>query len=76
MEFWVGIGLLERVPNQSCYGYHQISHEGDAMEISVIAPYASGYEEPPNPLIFSLYLGFHRHVVVRLLILCSIEVTN
>ena len=43
MEFWVGIGLLERVPNQSCYGYHQISHEGDAMEISVIAPYASGY---------------------------------
>ena len=32
-----------RVPNQSCYGYHQISHEGDAMEIFVIAPYASGY---------------------------------
>ena len=31
-----------RVPNQSCYGYHQISHEGDAMEIFVIAPYASG----------------------------------
>ena len=32
-----------RVPNQSCYGYHQISHGGDAMEIFVIAPYASGY---------------------------------
>ena len=31
-----------RVPNQSCYGYHQISHEGDAMEIFVIAPCASG----------------------------------
>ena len=31
-----------RVPNQSCYGYHQISHKGDTMEIFVIAPYASG----------------------------------
>ena len=30
-----------RVPNQSCYENPQISHEGDAMEVFVIAPYAS-----------------------------------
>ena len=41
-----------RVPNQSCYEYHQISYESDAMEVFVIAPYASGNSPVNETLIF------------------------
>ena len=41
-----------RVPNQSCYEYHQISSESDAMEVFVIAPYASGYSPVNETIIF------------------------
>ena len=53
-----------RVPNQSCYEYHQISYESDAMEVFVIAPYASGYVPVKEtfildsvPLFLNLWYG-------------------
>ena len=52
MESWVGIGVLEGYRTRAVTDITRSATKGDAMEIFVIAPYASGYPRRLATIIY------------------------